>query len=66
MSQLVVDLAFEAGEGEGEGVEGQGEVVGFVGEGASEGVFDAVRGKKDLGTGLRAGIEEGWTIRTLG
>ncbi len=38
---LVVDVAFEAGDGEGEGIEGEGEVVSFVGEGTAEGVFDA-------------------------
>ena len=42
MEELVGGVAFEVGDGEGEGVEGEGEVVGFVGEGAAEGVFDAI------------------------
>lgn len=42
VAELILDVAFQAGDGEGEGVEGEGEVVGFVGEGAAESVLDAV------------------------
>ena len=38
---MVGEVAFEGGEGEGEGREGGCEGVGFGGEGAAEGVFDA-------------------------
>jgi len=42
MRELVCDIAFQAGDGKGEGVEGEGEIVSAVGEGTAEGVFDAV------------------------
>lgn len=41
MSALVINVAVEARDGEGEGVECEGEVVGFVGKGAAEEIFDA-------------------------
>lgn len=51
--ELVGDVAFEAGDGERESVEGEGEVVGFVGKGAAEGVFDAAgEGQRRLAGGL--------------
>jgi len=56
VGELVCDVAFEAGDGKGEGVEGEGEVVGAVGEGAAEGVFDAIVEK--LGS-LQGGVGEG-------
>ena len=42
MGALVVDVAFQTGDSKGERVECKGEVVGAVGEGAAEVVFDAV------------------------
>ena len=59
---LVVDVAFEAGNGEGEGIECEGEVVGFVGKGAAEVVFDAAGGRWLVRSGT-VGIER---PRTLG
>jgi hypothetical protein len=41
MGALVVNVAVKAGDGEGEGVEGEGKVVGFIGKGAAEGILDA-------------------------
>lgn len=40
MSELIFYVAFEAGDGSGKGVEGEGEIVGFVGERFAEGIFD--------------------------
>ena len=48
MRKLVCDVAFEAGDSEGEGVEGKGKVVGAVCECAAQSVFDAT--VRDLGS----------------
>ena len=42
MLELVGDGAVEARDGEGESGQCEGKVIGFVGEGAAEGIFDAV------------------------
>ena len=42
MGALIVDIAFETGDGKGEGVQGKCEIIGAVGEAAAEVVLDAV------------------------
>ena len=48
MLELVSDGAIKAGDSERKSVQGEGKVVGFVGEGSAEGVFDAASGGEAL------------------
>jgi len=59
VGKLVVDIAFKAGDGEGEGVQSEGEGVGFVGEGAAEVVLYVANCFVDYLTAVTFGAEEG-------